>query len=122
MRFEPGPHIAPSDMFQLGVTHHKEMKPLAAWHDLTHLRAGNMVDNWAFIRVNNLTDGALKLEVFGPNSLMMPDNNHPLRDMREVQCAFYGTGETPKKLGPHARDPARLSSRAGVVPARGKTF
>ena len=88
MRFEPGPHIAPSDMFQLGVTHHKEMKPLAAWYDLTHLKAGNMVDNRANVRANNLTDGALKLEVFRPNSLTMPDNDHPLRNMREVQRAF----------------------------------
>ena len=52
------------------------------------MKAGNMVDNRAYVRVNNLTDGALKLEVFRPNSLMMPDNDHPLRTMREVQLAF----------------------------------
>ena len=68
MRFEPGLYIAPSDMFQLGFMHHKETKPLAAWHDLTHLKVGNMVDNRAYVRANNLTDGALKLKVFRPNS------------------------------------------------------
>ena len=50
MQFAPGPHLAPSDMFQLGVTYHKETKPLEVWHDLTHLKAGNMVDNRAYVR------------------------------------------------------------------------
>ena len=47
-----------------------------------------MVDNRAYVRANNLTDGALRLEVFRPNSLTMPDNDQPLRNMREVQRAF----------------------------------
>ena len=55
---------------------------------LRNLKAGNMVDNRAYVWANNLTDGALKLEVFRPNLLTMPDNDHPLRTMLEVQRAF----------------------------------
>ena len=88
MRFESSAHILPADVFQLGLTYHKESKPNSLWHDLTHLKAGNIVDNRAYVCANNLTDGAPKLEIFRPNSLTMPDNNHPLRSLREVQLAF----------------------------------
>ena len=88
MWFMPGPHISMSDMFQLGVTHYKETHPLPCWHDVTHLKVGNMVDDRAYVRANNLTDGALWLKVFRPNSLTQPDNDLPLRNMREVQRAF----------------------------------
>merc|ERR1711994_785385 len=70
------------------MTHYKETRSLPCWHDVTHLKAGNMVDDRAYIRTNNLTDGALRLEVFCPNSLTQPDNDLPLRNMREVQRTF----------------------------------
>ena len=82
------PHLSPPDLFQLGVSHYKEYRPLPAWHDVTHLKAGGMVDDRAYVRANNLSDGALCLEGFRPNSLTQPDNDLPLRDMREVQRAF----------------------------------
>ena len=47
-----------------------------------------MVNNRVYVQANNLQAGALKLEVFRPKSLTMPDNDHPLRSMREVQRAF----------------------------------
>ena len=88
MRFMPGPHLSLSDIFQLGVTHYKEYCPLPCWHDVTHLKVGNMVNDRAYVRANNLTDGALRLEVFRPNSLTQPDNDLLLCNMREVQRAF----------------------------------
>ena len=84
----PAPHSSPPDPFQLGVSYYKEYRPLPAWHDVTHLKAGGMVDNRAYVRANNLSDGALHLEVFRLNSLTQPDNDLPLKDMREVQRAF----------------------------------
>ena len=89
LRFAPGPHLAPSDAFTLGLINWKETRPPAYWHDISHLQAGNMVDHRAYARSNNLTDGALRLEVFRPNSLTKPDNDHPLCNMREVQKALF---------------------------------
>ena len=89
MRFAPGPHLAPSDIFTLGWYYWKETRPQALWHDLSHLQAGSMIDHRAYVRSNNLTDGALRLEVFRPNSLTKPDNDHPLCSMREVQKALF---------------------------------
>ena len=66
VRFMPAPHLSPPDLFQLGVAHYKEYRPLPAYHDVTHLKAGGMVDDRAYIRANNLSDGALRLEVFRP--------------------------------------------------------
>ena len=50
-----------------------------------------------------VTDEALRLEVFRPNSLTKPDNDHPLCNMRKVQKGavfFYGTGEKTETTGP----------------------
>ena len=88
MRFEASAHISSADIFQLGLTYYKETEPNSPWHDLTHLKGGKMIDNSAFVCANNLTDGALRLEIFSPNSLTMPNNDHPLRSLREVQLAF----------------------------------
>ena len=45
MRFVASTHISPADIFQLGLTYHKETKPNSLWHNLTHLKGGNMIDN-----------------------------------------------------------------------------
>ena len=114
MRFMPGPHLSPPDLFQLGVTHYKEYRPLPCWHDVTHLKAGCMVDDRAYVRANNLTDGALRLEVFRPNSLTQPDNDLPLRDMREVQRAFSLYMALVRRQRPWDHTPELILVWAGV--------
>ena len=76
------------DIYQLGLTYHRETKPRAVWHDISHLKSGLMVDNKAYVRANDLADPSLKLEMFQLNSLTLPDNDHPLHNLKEVQLAF----------------------------------
>ena len=45
MRFVTSTHISLANIFQLGLTYHKETKLNSLWHDLMHLKGGNMIDN-----------------------------------------------------------------------------
>ena len=55
---------------------------------MSHFKSGSMVDNRAYVRANDLTDPSLKMEVFRLNSLTPPDNDHLIRNLKEVQLAF----------------------------------
>ena len=87
-RLAPQAHINPERLFQLGLDFAGQDAAPPLPHDISHVRAGTMVDARAYILAASLQEPVLDLSKFRPGTFSDPQADRPLANMRDTLRAW----------------------------------
>ena len=64
MRLDPMPHIMAAELHSIGLSYHRQARPPALFHNMSHLTSGMLINPRTLKVVSNLLDPAFVLKRF----------------------------------------------------------